>query len=285
MLLSHKTQFSIQEAGKACDLNPSVLRIWEARYGWPKPQRRQNGYRIYDYQQIEELKRIAELVRQGHAISSLIKDGNPVIPRQHAPMESPYARLGSLPLPIHGEARRFHADLLSALRHQQYGAIRTLIERANWSLHPQQLLAACYLPVLVTLAETRRLPVGSPGNVPAMRTILQEAICARCRDLLARYPARKGAIALQPLEAEDECLALVAALGLNLAGVSASVVSHEPSDQSRLITVSDRLTPLPDRRHLGHLTALESERSLQLDQVPLCVQQLLRQSRSPVGVN
>ena len=46
IMLAMKTQFSIQEAGKACELNPSVLRIWEARYGWPKPQLRKHGYRV-----------------------------------------------------------------------------------------------------------------------------------------------------------------------------------------------------------------------------------------------
>src|SRR5580692_6884735 len=68
---------NINEASKACGLSPSVLRIWELRYGWPNPKRKPNGYRAYNQHQIQELKRVADLVKRGTPISTLIIDGLP----------------------------------------------------------------------------------------------------------------------------------------------------------------------------------------------------------------
>lgn len=269
MLMTHQTQFSIQEAGKACDLNPSVLRIWESRYGWPRPQRRENGYRVYDYQQIEELKRIAELVRQGHTISSLIEDGAPVIPRQQTASESPYARLDALPLPIQGRAREAHATLINALRHQQFGAALGIIERANFELHPGQLANACYVPTLVTLAETQRLPSGSPATNPAIRASLRGAISARCTELNARYQSRSASYAFLPLRDEDRALAECAVLIANMAPCPARLIERrEDADGAHLITVCDRWSPLHIDGTRAHLSALENGRGYTLTQLP-----------------
>ena len=56
---------NINEASQACGLSPSVLRIWELRYGWPNPRRKANGYRSYSPHLVEDLKRIAKLIEEG----------------------------------------------------------------------------------------------------------------------------------------------------------------------------------------------------------------------------
>lgn len=80
---------NINEASKACGLSPSVLRIWELRYGWPNPKRKPNGYRAYNQHQIQELKRVADLVKRGTPISALIIDGLPRWPTDQAIKRSP----------------------------------------------------------------------------------------------------------------------------------------------------------------------------------------------------
>ncbi len=74
MSTNEQEAFNIKEASHATGLTPSVLRIWELRYGWPKPKRKANGYRTYQRHQIEDLRRIASLVKAGQSISSLIQE-------------------------------------------------------------------------------------------------------------------------------------------------------------------------------------------------------------------
>ena len=76
-------QFSIHDAAEAAGLTPSVIRVWEERYGWPSPKRHPNGYRAFAAHEIEELKRAAVLVRDGMPIGKLIIDGFPVWPDEH----------------------------------------------------------------------------------------------------------------------------------------------------------------------------------------------------------
>lgn len=74
----------IDEACKVSGTNPSALRMWELRYGWPMPERVEGGqYRIYPRSLLPDLKRIVELAHSGIPISTLIKDGQPVTPPRH----------------------------------------------------------------------------------------------------------------------------------------------------------------------------------------------------------
>ena len=56
----------IKSVAAVCGLTPSVLRIWEARYGWPVPQRHlHNNYRAYDARTIFLLKCVGQMVKDG----------------------------------------------------------------------------------------------------------------------------------------------------------------------------------------------------------------------------
>src|SRR6187399_203758 len=87
--MSSKQTMNINEASKLCGLSPSVLRIWELRYGWPNPKRKPNGYRAYTMHQVQELKRMGELVKAGVPVSSLIVEGLPRWPATHAHAAGP----------------------------------------------------------------------------------------------------------------------------------------------------------------------------------------------------
>ncbi|MFW5845646.1 MAG: hypothetical protein ACOCXJ_05410, partial [Planctomycetota bacterium] len=246
-----------------------------------------NGYRIYDYQQIEELKRIAELVRSGHTISSLIREGQPVIPRQNAPATSPYARLDQIALPVQPGARSTFKQMVRALRHQQYGAAHGILERANWELHPQQLVHTCYVPVLIALAEIKRLPATSPAQDPVGQELLLETIGNRCDELMHRFPASSDAIAVVPMEEEVQTLAKVIALALCLDGRSASVLPCREQARKRqpVITVSDHTCPLDVSDRLGHCSALENDRDWTITQIPHCVPATSRRRSGAASTN
>ena len=89
MTTTESDAFNIKEASHATGLTPSVLRIWELRYGWPKPRRKANGYRTYQRHQIDDLCKVASLVKSGQPISSIIIDGLPRWPAAGCTAPSP----------------------------------------------------------------------------------------------------------------------------------------------------------------------------------------------------
>lgn len=53
----------------------ATLRIWERRYGFPRPLRDQFGHRVYPAHQIERLLKIRRLLDQGHRAGKLLSGG------------------------------------------------------------------------------------------------------------------------------------------------------------------------------------------------------------------
>ncbi len=73
----------IKSVAALVGLTPSILRIWESRYGWPRPERHlNNNYRHYDARTIYLLKCVAAMVKDGRPVGSILGtlvDGEPVI--------------------------------------------------------------------------------------------------------------------------------------------------------------------------------------------------------------
>jgi DNA-binding transcriptional MerR regulator len=65
------TLIPIGAVAKATGINASTLRIWEHRYGLPKPHRTDGGARRYDPTEVQRLKLIKALVDIGHKPSNL----------------------------------------------------------------------------------------------------------------------------------------------------------------------------------------------------------------------
>jgi MerR family transcriptional regulator, light-induced transcriptional regulator len=53
-------------------VSKDTLRVWERRYGFPKPLRDSNGERIYPADQVEKLRLIKRLMDQGHRPGKII---------------------------------------------------------------------------------------------------------------------------------------------------------------------------------------------------------------------
>lgn len=74
---NHAWPDGILSVSREVGLTPSILRIWEERYHWPKPARNPNGYRAYSAEDIRQLKAVAALVKAGRPIGSIIISGIP----------------------------------------------------------------------------------------------------------------------------------------------------------------------------------------------------------------
>lgn len=78
-------RYTCADVAKLSGLSKHVLRVWEQRYGWPRPRRdAHNGYRVYRMADVENATKMAEYIRQGWSVGQLIHDGIPTWPAKDA---------------------------------------------------------------------------------------------------------------------------------------------------------------------------------------------------------
>lgn len=59
-------KLSIGALSRATGIPPETLRTWEQRYGYPVPERKPSGHRVYAMSSVPRLRRIAEALSRGH---------------------------------------------------------------------------------------------------------------------------------------------------------------------------------------------------------------------------
>jgi DNA-binding transcriptional MerR regulator len=232
--------YNINQAGRACGVTPSVLRIWELRYGWPSPKRNPNGYRAYSQYQVQLLRRVVELVKNGAPISTIIIDGKPRLlslpARRRPPRGLHQAR--ELPQPTGVMEVKLRQDLIEALEKGLAGLVKELLQRAFWQVHPKDEVLTALAPTLIGLAELiqDKRPLTEDAD-------LRRLIKDRCLQHLHRFPTTVPEIWVVPATADDQALAALAALILNQGGHEAQIWSQPATPTGRILLVADRDFP------------------------------------------
>lgn len=219
--------YSIKETARLSGLTPSVLRVWEFRYGWPSPRRARNGYRAFTKAQLDDLLRVAQLVKAGTPISQLIVDRFPAWPSElgtaHRPrrLEATKA-LPPVPSPAAG---RLRADVVEALDRQHGGRVEELLQAAPVTVRPRDELHGVLVPVVVGVAEltAQGTPLAGAGRLLGLAA-------GRLAQL-----SRRGEVA--------DALAIVADDEADLA--TARLVAALLTDQGQPARVVPRHGPIP----------------------------------------
>lgn len=248
---------NINEASKACGLSPSVLRIWELRYGWPNPKRKPNGYRAYNAHQVAELKRVASLVKSGTPISSIIVDGLPRWPTDHSrsPVPRTLTRTRSLAKPADTAHANLHQNLIDALEFRKGPLVKELLQRIFWTVRPADEPSTALVPALVGLTELRR----------ADRRFAEEAEVAtlvrdRCQQLLRMLKQQEQPLAIVPARESDQALAALVALICCYRGTPAKPHFEAGEPTGAFITVGDELpSEAAGGNQIGRLATLGGE--------------------------
>jgi hypothetical protein len=120
-------QLSIGALSRATGIPVETLRTWEHRYGFPVPERRPSGHRVYSRAIVPRLRRISEAIARGHRAGQVVSASDNVLALLLA---SPNVAAAPLPPDVPGAAGV--DDLLNAVR--RYDAA-TLTERllADWA--------------------------------------------------------------------------------------------------------------------------------------------------------
>jgi hypothetical protein len=159
-----ETGLTITEVARDVGISAAQLTVWEARYGWPKPERRQQYHRRYSRNQVETLRLVAAQLARGKTIGEVLRD--PVLrilDGGHAlPPKGPVAPLtfDHIPPPATPEGQRLRKQLEVALRLGESGKIQALIAQAPL-IRPSDRFAAITGPYDSWLARS-----ASPQGIP-----------------------------------------------------------------------------------------------------------------------
>jgi len=67
---------SIGALSRATGIPVETLRTWEARYGFPEPDRKPSGHRVYPPSIVPRLRLVAEVIARGHRASDAVPAGD-----------------------------------------------------------------------------------------------------------------------------------------------------------------------------------------------------------------
>jgi DNA-binding transcriptional MerR regulator len=263
--MSASQSMNINEASKACGLSPSVLRIWELRYGWPSPKRKSNGYRAYNQHQVQELRRIAELVKNGTPISALIIDGLPRWPADHSHKRiiAGLTKVHTLPKPRGVLEAKLQQELVENLERRHATHAMELLQRAFWSVRPDDEVLTALVPTLVALDELAQTDRILPEDAQLRRVVKE-----RSAQLLRRYRTDSPSLWTVPATPNEVALATLAALILNQRGHSTQLwlEADRPTTAPYLLAGEhqENSCAKDDRRLAGRISALGSKEAASL---------------------
>src|SRR5512143_2029403 len=69
---SKGARLSIGALSRATGIPVETLRTWESRYGFPVPERRPSGHRVYALSTVPRLRRVAEALARGHRAGQVV---------------------------------------------------------------------------------------------------------------------------------------------------------------------------------------------------------------------
>ena len=136
-------RFDIKETAKLTGISAPALRIWELRYGWPKPERKANGYRLYKETLIHDLQWVVTMVAAGKTMRELIDDdGNLISGKKPEKKKSlTHFDFSSIALPVTAGGLRLRERLEVAIRAGDDGQI-ALVKSMAARLRPAEREAA-----------------------------------------------------------------------------------------------------------------------------------------------
>ena len=193
----------IRSIARLTGVREATLRAWERRYGFPLPERGENGYRSYSQNELERIRRVASLMEQGFSASEAIG--------QVRAQTEPDAWLPD-------EVRTRFWDAAKALDSE---ALEQLLTEAAEHLAPLRLCDEVLLPLLREMSE--RLDI-------AREHLASSLVRQRLGALVTAAPvSSEGPLALlacSPFDAHEGGL-LALALHLKVGGYRVSMLGAD----------------------------------------------------------
>ena len=176
-----ESRYSIRVTSRLTSIELDTLRMWERRYGFPRPQRTSGGSRVYSEADVEALKLIKRALDQGYRAGEVV--GKPrdelnrlVLVASQAPSRT-------------ATANPTMATLLAALGRDEIPLLRAQLRQAAVMLGPKRFLVELAHPLCVRVGE-----LWADGTLEVRHEhMLSECLSAQLRVLMSAYEERPGA--------------------------------------------------------------------------------------------
>src|SRR5690349_25044929 len=70
-------RYSIRIASRLTGVSPATLRMWERRYGFPRPERTTGGSRLYSESEVEALRLLRRALEHGYRPNEVVGKSSP----------------------------------------------------------------------------------------------------------------------------------------------------------------------------------------------------------------
>lgn len=151
-LLSHvDALMPIRDVERQTGIAQATLRIWEKRYGFPRPLRDQFGDRVYPLHQVQRLHLVRQLLDKGMRPSKILS-GNPAL--EHLVAQNNLGNAETL--------LRDSEPVFSMLRHMQLSQFRSHLQRSILALGLPRFVIDVLAPLTTAVGlgwQNGRLPV------------------------------------------------------------------------------------------------------------------------------
>lgn len=228
------TRYPIRAVARLTGIPLDTLRAWERRYQAVEPRRDERG-RVYSAADVARLKRLAALVREGHAIGQIASLSNAALSKLQAPTEIAAAASTTVDL----------APIRDALARYDLPAIAAILDRHAIVLPADALIFSVLLPILRDLGARWE----SGAIRPAQEHLVSAAIRSVLGGLLRTLPnsPRAGTLLLATAAGERHELGLLCAAVLAAAkGINVVYLGPDlpASDIAHAATIAEADTVL-----------------------------------------
>jgi DNA-binding transcriptional MerR regulator/methylmalonyl-CoA mutase cobalamin-binding subunit len=211
--------YRIHIAAELSGVRVELIRAWERRYGFPRPQRTPSGYRVYTDRDVALLKRLKQLTEEGVSISEAVKL-LPQLQRELAEAGGTQATQVSVT-----GVEAWRAEVLAAAQSNDQARISQVLDEVLGALPPLRAFDEVLAPVQCEVGDRwheGRLTV-------AQEHLVSQVVRSRVLGLLHAAPENEGArhavLACFPDE-EHEIGLLGTALRLRHAGVRVTLLGQ-----------------------------------------------------------
>jgi DNA-binding transcriptional MerR regulator/methylmalonyl-CoA mutase cobalamin-binding subunit len=175
-------KYSIRVTSRRTAIELDTLRMWERRYGFPRPERTRGGSRVYSEADVEALRLIKRALDQGYRAGEVV--GKSLEELTRLVVVSSQA-----PSLVTGMGSPTPATILDALDRDEVALLRAELRRAAVMLGPKKFLVEVAHPTCVRVGE-----LWAEGKLEVRHEhLLSEYLAAQLRVLMAAYEERPGA--------------------------------------------------------------------------------------------
>lgn len=195
---------SIRVVSNRTGIPADTLRMWERRYGFPKPSRTPGGARIYSEDDVERLLLVNRALAEGYRPNEVVSLPRAELERVTAPAA---AGASGVPSPAVASAAPVAVDaVIGALTRDDVDAARTLLRAGALTMGPKAFVMDLAHPLAVRVGE-----LWASGELEVRHEHLASALLTTTlRMLLSAHEdgARAPVVVLATLPGESHALAL-----------------------------------------------------------------------------